>query len=242
MAQLDQQHGDRTHRGTHGLAQQAQHKDAMGGGVQEAADTSHGTMDIETGCEIEMSQAAGGGFDTIEMSQAAPSRPPAALFALVGDPAGAHVPATFSLPAQDGSKRVLGRFVQGLDAQPADVALTTRVDLGVSRTNGSLTFVPGRGVVLTRLGREGFPTFLNGALLTDASATLAHGDTIGFGGTDAAVPTAATVSFTADLSALGALGKPEAARMPPPPPRSGCGVRHCSRARTRRRRWTMAIL
>jgi hypothetical protein len=91
--------------------------------------------------------------------------------------------------------------------------LTPRHDIGISRDHGVISF-DGAGIVLEPVKKAGCTTYLNGALVDEATMkiTLAHGDTLGFGGAGAR-PSAETITVRADLTALGI-----PARMAPPPP------------------------
>jgi len=175
--------------------------------------------------DFDPSQPAGGGVDALtsddsaddfDLSQPAPMRAPVALLTLVGgaDVSMEGVPPV-SIQLEPGDRLSFGRRPPSAEAG-ADVIITTRSDLGISRANGSIEYSSDRGVVLHRLDRDGFPTFRNGILLADASTTIVHGDSIGFGSTDAAAPSVETITYTADLPALGSLGQSDAARMPPP--------------------------
>ena len=145
---------------------------------------------------------------------------PAARFTLNGGVDGSHdgvPPQQFQLPAEHGERLGFARKIAGGEERDGGtIYLTACNTLGISRANGSVQFDERRGVVLHRLVRDGIPTFHNGALLHEASATLAHSDTIGFGSSNRLAPTAETVTYTADLSSLGRLGTSDAQRMPPP--------------------------
>ena len=171
---------------------------------------------------IDSTQPAGGADadESFSATQLAPAIVPAARFTLNGGVDGSHdgvPPQQFQLPAEHGERLGFARKIAGGEERDGGtIYLTACNTLGISRTNGSVQFDERRGVVLHRLVRDGIPTFHNGALLHEASATLAHGDTIGFGSTNRLAPTAETVTYTADLSSLGRLGTSDAQRMPPP--------------------------
>ena len=107
-----------------------------------------------------------------------------------------------------------------------DVAfLTKKSDIGISRNQGTLRF-DGAGILLEPLKRAGFPTFLNGVLVDQAttSIVLAHGDLLGFGGAGS-IPSDVTVTVRADLAELGVPPRvSDADRMPPPPARAPAAV------------------
>ena len=157
--------------------------------------------------------AASDDFPCSQPAAPAPAPPIARFTPVPADAVDAAAP--IELHCSAGARVQLGREVPA-HALPADVSvafLTSRHDIGMSRDQDTLRF-DGAGIVLEPLKRAGFPTYLNGALIDEAttSVVLAHGDLMGFGGAGP-TPSADTVSFRADLSALGV-----PSRMAPPPP------------------------
>ena len=144
--------------------------------------------------------------DDICMTQAVPAPQPQAAFGCTaGMAAGADD--QFELTVAQGARVLLGRAdvkPPTLAAGEAAAILTSHNNshLGISRSHGHLEYNESKGVLLMPLQKEGFPTFLNGSLLTSESTIISDGDELGFGGTDPHRPSDDTVRYVASFRSM----------------------------------------